>query len=53
MIIQIHDELVFEVPEKEIETAEPLITYEMENALDLSVPIKVDTGIGKNWFEAH
>ena len=53
MIIQIHDELVFELPETEIKTAMSLITYEMENALDLSVPIKVDTGVGKNWFEAH
>ncbi|MCK4967120.1 DNA polymerase I, partial [bacterium] len=53
MIIQIHDELVFEVPETEIKTAASLITYEMENALDLSVPVRVDTGVGKNWLEAH
>ena len=53
MIIQIHDELVFEVPETEIRTAASLITYEMENALDLSVPVRVDTGVGKNWLEAH
>ena len=53
MIIQIHDELVFELPESEIETAKSIIKSEMENALKLSVPIKVDISIGKNWLEAH
>ncbi|GER92838.1 DNA polymerase I [hot springs metagenome] len=53
MILQIHDELLFEVPETEIETAKKLIRYEMENALSLSVPLKVDISWGKNWAEAH
>jgi len=53
MIIQIHDELVFELPESEIELAKSIIKSEMENALKLSVPIKVDISIGKNWLEAH
>ena len=53
MIIQIHDELVFELPEDEIESAKSVIIKEMENALKLDVPIKVDIGMGKNWFEAH
>ncbi|NVM05141.1 MAG: DNA polymerase I, partial [Candidatus Helarchaeota archaeon] len=53
MIIQIHDELVFELPESEIEPAKSIIKTEMENALKLSVPIKVDIDIGKNWLEAH
>lgn len=53
MILQIHDELLFEVPETELETAKKLITHEMENALSLSVPLKVDMGWGKNWAKAH
>jgi DNA polymerase-1 len=53
MILQIHDELLFEVPEPEIEIAKSLIKYEMENALSLSVPLKVDMGWSKNWAEAH
>jgi len=53
MIIQIHDELVFELPESEIEPAKSIIKREMENALKLSIPIKVDISMGKNWLEAH
>ncbi len=53
MVLQIHDELLFEVPEDELETAKNLIKYDMENALALSVPLKVDIGHGKNWAEAH
>lgn len=53
MVLQIHDELLFEVPEDELETAKKLIKYDMENALALSVPLKVDIGWGKNWAEAH
>jgi DNA polymerase-1 len=53
MILQIHDELLFEVPETELETAKKLITHEMENALSLLVPLKVDMGWGKNWAKAH
>ncbi len=53
MIMQVHDELVFEVPEKEVDTVEKLVRSEMESAIELSVPIKVDVGIAKNWLEAH
>ncbi|MDI6688568.1 MAG: DNA polymerase, partial [Desulfobacterales bacterium] len=53
MILQIHDELLFEVPETELEPAKKLIKNDMENALSLSVPLKVDIGWGKNWAEAH
>ena len=53
MVLQIHDELLCEAPEDEASIAKDLIRHEMENALSLSVPLKVDIGIGKNWAEAH
>jgi DNA polymerase-1 len=53
MIIQVHDELVFEVPDNEIDVMKKLVKEEMEKALTLAVPIKVDMGVGKNWDEAH
>jgi len=53
MILQIHDELLFEVPEREAEPLSSLVKEEMENVITLSVPITVDLGIGKNWMEAH
>ncbi|RKY67035.1 MAG: DNA polymerase I [Candidatus Latescibacterota bacterium] len=53
MILQVHDELAFEVPKKELHEARELIAQEMEQALKLSVPIKVDIGVGNNWLEAH
>jgi len=53
MIIQVHDELVFEIYEKEIEIICPIIENKMKTALNLKVPIKVDTGIGDNWYESH
>jgi DNA polymerase-1 len=53
MIMQVHDELVFESPEDELDTVKKIVIEKMEHALDLSVPIKVDIGIGKNWEEAH
>ena len=53
MLLQIHDELLFEVPENETNETLKLITLEMETALSLSVPLKVDIGWGKNWAEAH
>ncbi len=52
LLLQIHDELVFEFPEKEKEALVSLVKNEMENALSLRVPLKVDIGIGKNWSEA-
>jgi DNA polymerase-1 len=53
MLIQVHDELVFEVPETEIDQAKELIKTQMENVVKLTVPLEVDIGIGKNWKEAH
>jgi DNA polymerase-1 len=53
MILQVHDELLFEVPEDEKKPALTLVRQEMENVVTLSVPLKVDIGIGKNWAEAH
>lgn len=53
MILQIHDELLFEVPEDEINYLKPMVIEKMENALKLDIPIKVDIGIGKSWYEAH
>ncbi|GAB4373527.1 MAG: DNA polymerase I [Calditrichia bacterium] len=53
MILQVHDELVFEVMAKEVDYLKRMIKNEMENAIKLSVPIKVDIGVGKNWLEAH
>jgi len=53
MILQVHDELVFEVPDREIDKMKTLVREEMEGVLTLSVPIRVDMGMGKNWDEAH
>ncbi len=53
MIMQVHDELVFEVPEEETSRAFPMIQNEMENVMELKVPLKVSLHSGKNWAEAH
>ncbi|HIA31060.1 MAG TPA: DNA polymerase I [Candidatus Marinimicrobia bacterium] len=53
MILQVHDELIFEVPKEEIEQVKSMVIREMESALPLSVPIVVDWGIGDSWYEAH
>lgn len=53
MILQVHDELVFEVPPAEKDSFEKLVRLKMENALRLDVPIVVDMAWGKNWGEAH
>jgi DNA polymerase-1 len=53
MILQVHDELVFEAPEDELADLEKLVREEMSQAIRLDVPIKVDVGIGGNWLEAH
>ncbi|HME44468.1 MAG TPA: DNA polymerase I [Syntrophorhabdales bacterium] len=53
LIIQIHDELVFEVKESELSAMKELVKHEMEHALDLAVPLRVSLGTGKNWAEAH
>ena len=53
MLLQVHDELVFEVPKNELETVSQLIKREMESAYKLEVPLSVDLGVGNNWLEAH
>lgn len=53
MLLQVHDELVFEAPKGEVEDAKKMIVHEMENAMKLKVPLKVDVGVGKSWLEAH
>ena len=53
MLIQVHDELNFEVPEDELNTVRNIVRYEMENAFHIDVPLLVDMGVGQNWFEAH
>ena len=53
MLLQVHDELVFDVYKPELETVKTLVKTEMENAYTLSVPLDVDLDIGDNWLEAH
>jgi DNA polymerase I len=53
LIMQVHDELVFEVPEEERQLMEMLVCREMEHALPLRVPLKVEISFGRNWSEAH
>ncbi|MBT6093986.1 MAG: DNA polymerase I [Rhodospirillaceae bacterium] len=53
MLLQVHDELIFEVPEAELESATALVKGVMEGAAHLDVPLVVDTGHGANWDEAH
>ncbi len=52
MTIQVHDELVFEVPDAEIDPVTEIVRSEMEGAIDLDVPLVVDIGVGANWIEA-
>jgi DNA polymerase-1 len=53
MIMQVHDELVFESPEQELSTLEKIVREEMEGVISLKVPLKVDMNRGNNWREAH
>ena len=53
MILQVHDELVLEVPENELNAVITVVKDTMEGALELSVPLVVDVGYGQNWLEAH
>ena len=53
MILQVHDELNFNVPTDELEIMKQLILTEMESACKLSVPLKTDVGVGDNWLIAH
>jgi DNA polymerase I len=51
MLLQVHDELVFEAPPEELDALRHLVVHEMENAAELSVPLLVDVGIGRDWLE--
>jgi DNA polymerase-1 len=53
MTMQVHDELVFDVPHDEVETVKPIILQNMKNAIKTTVPIMVEIGTGLNWLEAH
>jgi DNA polymerase-1 len=53
MLLQVHDELVFDVHNSELEKIQPMIKHEMENAFIMDVPLDVEIGTGKNWLEAH
>ncbi|MFA7228353.1 MAG: DNA polymerase I [Melioribacteraceae bacterium] len=53
MVLQVHDELVFDAHKDEVDELRPLIIKLMENALPLNVPVVADTGIGENWLDAH
>ncbi|MBQ7819370.1 MAG: DNA polymerase I [Bacteroidales bacterium] len=53
MIIQVHDELNFSVPQNELEKIKDIVSYEMANAYSMNVPLIADMGSGKNWLEAH
>ena len=53
MLLQVHDELLLEVPASELEVTTNLVRECMEGAVVLDVPLKVDFGSGKNWLEAH
>jgi DNA polymerase-1 len=53
MLLQVHDELVFDIHKDELEVLKPIIKYEMENAYKLSIPLDVDLDIGENWLDAH
>lgn len=53
MLLQVHDELVFDAYKPELEKLKTMVKHEMENAYKLSVPLEVDLGVGENWLEAH
>ena len=53
MILQVHDEVILEVPEKEVSSVEGEVSKLMQNAASLKVPLEVESGIANNWGEAH
>src|SRR5690606_8608 len=53
MTLQVHDELVFDVPKDEVDMFKEIVESRMKNAIKMEVPIVVEIGIGKNWLEAH
>ena len=53
MILQVHDELLFDVPKEDLDKIKAIIKHEMEVALPLNVPVIAEAGNGDNWLEAH
>jgi DNA polymerase-1 len=53
MILQVHDELIFDVPLQELDRIRQMVKHEMEHAMNLSVPLTVEIGVGKSWLDAH
>ena len=53
MTLQVHDELIFDAHNDELDVLKPLITDKMQNVLDLAVPLEVEIGVGANWLQAH
>jgi DNA polymerase-1 len=53
MVLQVHDELVFECPKSEVEALSMMVKEEMESAMKLSVPLIASVGFGSNWLSAH
>jgi DNA polymerase-1 len=53
MIMQVHDELNFNVPMDEVDRVREMVVYEMQNVVHLTVPLIADCGIGENWLMAH
>jgi DNA polymerase-1 len=53
MVLQIHDELVFDVPNDEIDKVKEIVRREMSQAYDFGVPLEVSIGCASNWLEAH
>jgi DNA polymerase-1 len=49
MTLQVHDELLFDVPEAEVDDVRELVLHEMENVIELKVPLVADVGVGPNW----
>jgi DNA polymerase-1 len=52
MILQVHDELVFDVPKKEVKATSEVVKAAMENAVKIDVPLVVEVGVGENWMDA-
>jgi DNA polymerase-1 len=53
MVLQVHDELVFEVQESELDMVKKIVSENMRNALPRNVPVEVELGAGSNWLDAH
>ena len=53
MLLQIHDELLFDLDPRETEEVKSMVIHEMKTALPLPVPIEVEVGVGADWLEAH